>query len=62
MTRLQQLRERYVRQLQNPHLARLGEWRVSNDEAAHNDETYKANLIKTANAIHLKAKVALEGL
>lgn len=56
------LRERYARQVNNPHLKRLGGWRMENTESKHDDAAYKANLVATAGAIHNKTEKALENL
>jgi len=58
----EQLRARYARQLNNPHLARLGAWRERNDDPPHDDESYLRRMLANSGAVHEKTEKALESL
>jgi hypothetical protein len=59
---LEELEKRYAKQIANPALKRLGQWRMPNDDQPHDEEAYKRRLIETAPAIHKKTEEALKGI
>lgn len=59
---IDELRERYARQLNNPSLKKLGEWRIANSDSPHDEAAYKKRLLATAADFSEKVDEALKGI
>ena len=62
MADIWKLRKRYERQLNNPHLRKLGDWRMANDDETHDDAAYRKRLEQTASAFCRKMKKVLKDI